>query len=134
MCSSHYGEPGPTPVLLASVLEELVSPFGTFVDLAWHGDRAVGFTTSLRVVPAGAGGAALYMKELYVTADARGSGAGRALVAALARRAVAMGATSLRWETGEAAARGFYARLGARDDGKTHYTVDAPYLAAFAAG
>ncbi|MEM7644109.1 MAG: GNAT family N-acetyltransferase [Pseudomonadota bacterium] len=131
-CLTHYAcDPAPEAVE-REVLAELAAPHGTFADIAWSGDRAVGLTCWLRVFPAGLG-FALYLKELFVTDAARGTGAGRALMAALAARAVATGAGQLRWETGEAQARAFYRRLGAVDDGRTHYTMAGAALRALAA-
>ena len=50
----------------------------------------------------------------------------------LAKRAVAEGYNSLRWESAEVEAIKFYDRLGARDTGKTSYTVDGADLPQFA--
>jgi len=131
-CQAHYDAPPAKPETKAAILEELVAPHGMTADIAWAGEVPVGFTCSMRVFPAG-DGFALYLKELFVTEAARGTGAGRALMRNLAQRAVAMNATSLRWESKEVEALKFYARLGAPDNGKTSYTVWAPDLPGFAA-
>ncbi len=59
----------------------------------------------------------LYLSDCVVTPVARGLGAGRALMAAAARAALDEGCAMLRWEVwdGNATARAFYARLGARE-------------------
>ncbi len=130
-CLAHYGcDPAPTDTE-QEVLNELAAPHGTFADIAWTNGQAVGFTCWLRVFPAGSG-FAFYIKELYVSETARGTGAGRALMAKLAARARTSGAEQLRWETGGTLARKFYAALGAKDDGKTHYTMEGPALLALA--
>lgn len=129
-CLAHYAcEPAPAEVE-AELLRELAAPDGTHADITWQDGRAEGFTFSVRV-PAGPG-FALYLKELFVTDAARGAGAGRALMQALAELAQYMGARRLQWETGDNAARAFYAGLGASPDGKTHYSVDAADLRSFA--
>ncbi|GIT91346.1 N-acetyltransferase [Jannaschia pagri] len=128
-CLAHYDEgPADRETVEALILRELAAPFGTFAHIAWAGDLPVGFTCWMRVFPAG-NGFALYLKELFVTEAARGTGAGRALMQQLARTALDQGCDTLRWETGETGARAFYGRLGAEDDGKTHYTLDGPALA-----
>jgi len=57
----------------------------------------------------------IYLEDLYVRPDARGSGAGRALLAALARLCVERGYERLDWWVLHwNPARGFYESLGAR--------------------
>ncbi|MEO0937608.1 MAG: GNAT family N-acetyltransferase [Pseudomonadota bacterium] len=131
-CVAHYGSPAQPASVEKVILQELLADHGLTADIAWNGTEAVGFTCSARVFPAG-DGFALYLKELYVTADARGTGAGRALMRNLAERAMALGYNSLRWESKEADALQFYARLGAPDNGKTSFTVGAEALKGFAA-
>ena len=129
-CLRHYGC-GPAPAEVErELLCELAAPWGTKAWLAWRGAEPMGFAFALRV-PAGPG-FALYLKELCVAAGARGAGAGRALMRALAERAVATSARRLQWETGEQDARVFYARLGARTSGKAHYVVEGAALRSFA--
>jgi GNAT superfamily N-acetyltransferase len=57
----------------------------------------------------------IWLEDLFVTPAARGAGAGRALLAALARLAVQQGYTRLDWEVLDwnTAAIGFYRHLGA---------------------
>lgn len=131
-CLAHYDCPPASVDVEQEVLAELEARHGVFADLAWADGMAVGFTCWLRIFPAGPS-FALYLKELFVIEAARGTGAGRALMARLAARALESGLEQLRWETGEAGARRFYGRLGAVDDGKTHYTMDGPALQALAA-
>ena len=130
-CRRHYGcEPIPDADE-REMLAELSAPHGMQADIAWDGAAAVGFACWQRVFPASAS-FAIYMKELFVTEAARGTGAGRALMAGLARRAMESGWDQVRWETKEPEAKRFYARLGARDDGKTHYTLAGEDLAELA--
>jgi len=61
---------------------------------------------------------ACYLEDLFVRADVRGSGAGRALIDALLERGRAAGWSRLYWHTREdnAVARRLYDRYVARDD------------------
>lgn len=61
------------------------------------------------------GAAGLYLEDLYVMPEARGGGAGRALLAALARIAVERGCPRFEWSVLDwnAPAIGFYRSLGA---------------------
>lgn len=75
---------------------------------------AVGFGTMALLLPAPALGAQAYLKDLWVEPAARGRGAGRALIAFLAREAVSRGAVRLDWtaETTNPAAIAAYAAMG----------------------
>ena len=62
----------------------------------------------------------LWLEDLYVAPEARGTGAGRAMMSALAKAAVDGGYEAIDWEVldwNDAAIR-FYARLDARADGR----------------
>lgn len=61
---------------------------------------------------------ALYIKELFVTPEARGRHVGEALMAGVAREAVARGCGRVRWQVADwnAAGKRFYERLGAQAD------------------
>lgn len=58
----------------------------------------------------------IYLEDLYVRPSARGTGAGRALIAELARRAIHAGCARLDWAVLDwnESAIGFYEALGAR--------------------
>ncbi|HEX5078024.1 MAG TPA: GNAT family N-acetyltransferase [Geminicoccaceae bacterium] len=60
----------------------------------------------------------LYLQDLYVVPDARRSGVGRALMAAVARACEADGGCYLFWNAHDAnhAGRAFYRRIGAREE------------------
>jgi GNAT superfamily N-acetyltransferase len=65
----------------------------------------------------------LHMDCLYLRADARGAGIGKALFDALAAHARANGCTELQWQTpawNDGAAR-FYRRIGAAETSKLRY-------------
>jgi GNAT superfamily N-acetyltransferase len=61
---------------------------------------------------------ALFIKELFVKAEARGRGIGEALMRAVSREAVARGCGRVRWQVADwnEAGKRFYERLGAKPD------------------
>jgi GNAT superfamily N-acetyltransferase len=83
--------------------------------VAEHGGRIVGYALFYPVLSSFRTRWRLWLEDLYVEPDARGTGAGRALMAALARIADARAWTSMDWEVLDwnAPALGFYERLGA---------------------
>jgi GNAT superfamily N-acetyltransferase len=92
---------GPAPKVFAHIAETDAEP--------------VGFSLWFYTFSTFAGRAGLYVEDLFVLPQARGLGAGRALLAELARRCVAEGLGRLDWAVLDwnAPAIGFYARLGA---------------------
>jgi len=73
----------------------------------------------------------IYLEDLYVRPDRRGSGAGRALLTALARTAVERGYARVEWSVLDwnASAIGFYDRIGAVPmDGWTTYRLTGAAL------
>jgi GNAT superfamily N-acetyltransferase len=81
--------------------------------------RAVGYAMCCRGYEAHIGKRRLWLSDLYVRADARKRGAGRALMAAVARLAVAQNCDALCWDLWRenAAGRAFYQSLGAVEAG-----------------
>jgi GNAT superfamily N-acetyltransferase len=79
----------------------------------------------------------IYLEDLFVRPEARGRGLGKALLAELARLAVARDCARLEWWVLDwnAPAIGFYRSLGARPmDEWTVMRVDGPALATLAGG
>ncbi|MDO7933019.1 GNAT family N-acetyltransferase [Xanthomonas euvesicatoria pv. eucalypti] len=79
----------------------------------------------------------LYLEDLFVRPEARGKGAGLALLRHLAQLAVQRGCGRFEWSVLDwnQPAIGFYKAVGARPmDGWTVYRLDGERLAAFAAG
>jgi GNAT superfamily N-acetyltransferase len=73
----------------------------------------------------------LYLEDLYVSPKARGTGLGKALLAALAQECVRQGYTRLQWWVlnWNTPAIGFYQSLGAVPmDGWTVYRINGPAL------
>ncbi len=130
-CLTHYGTGPSKPDIEAEILADLAAPRGLSGSLAWQGDRPLGFTTWARVYPA-MDGIAIYLKELYVSAEARGLGAGKALMRDLAQTAIDIGAVRLEWGSFQPDALKFYDAIGATRVEKVHYSVPAHALRSFA--
>lgn len=99
------------------------------------GGAAVGLALYYFIYSTWAGRPKLYVEDLYVDADLRGTGLGRRLMAALAREAVARGCVKLDLSVKtDNAARDFYARLGLTRSGTwLPYTVAGADLETLAA-
>ncbi len=79
----------------------------------------------------------LYLEDLFVDAEARGSGAGEALMRALAAEAVARDCAWMDWQvlTDNHGGQRFYARLGARAQPEWRlWRLEGPALAELAGG
>ncbi|MDX6504950.1 MAG: hypothetical protein QOE29_2075 [Gaiellaceae bacterium] len=103
-----------TPESLRADLSAEHPPFECL--LADEAGRAVGFALFFPTYSTWEGRPGLYLEDLFVREEARGSGVGRALLAALARLAVERGygrleLAALDWNT---PAIGLYERLGAK--------------------
>ncbi len=81
-----------------------------------HGRRPVGFALYFFTYSTFLGRPSLYLEDLFVLPDARGRGAGQALLRALARIARARGCGRMEWTVLDwnAPAIRFYKRIGAR--------------------
>jgi GNAT superfamily N-acetyltransferase len=86
-----------------------------FCDIAELDGAAVGFSVWFYNLSTFAGRHGIYLEDLYVRPSARGRGAGRALLAALARRCVDEGLARLEWTVLDwnTPAIAVYDRLGA---------------------
>jgi len=94
-----------------------------FCDIAENDGAPVGFALWFYNLSTFTGRHGIYLEDLYVRPEARGLGAGKALLAGLARRCVDEGLTRLEWAVlnWNAPAIGFYDSLGA--GAKTEWTV-----------
>jgi len=86
-----------------------------FCDIAETGAGPVGFALWFYSVSTFEGRLGIWLEDLYVRPEARGAGAGKALLANLARRCAAEGLARLEWSVLDwnAPAIGFYDSLGA---------------------
>lgn len=99
--------------------------------LAETGDAAAGFALFFTSFSTFLGRPGIYLEDLFVRPAHRGQGVGRALIAALARLAVARGCGRLEWSVLDwnTAAIGFYRALGAEAmDEWTTFRLAGPAL------
>jgi GNAT superfamily N-acetyltransferase len=107
-----------------------------FVHVAEHDGDVVGFALWYLTFSTWSGVHGIYLEDLYVRPDVRGSGHGRALLAELARICVRRGYSRVEWAVLDwnSPALGFYRSLGAgtRDEWVMH-RLAGPALRALAA-
>ena len=128
----HYRVPCPTRAVILADLAGL--PSGVEVLVA-ETDRLVGFATFSTVYPGPGLKSGLFLKDLFVSEAARGSGAGRALLQELARLAVARGISRVDWTADRNNARllAFYDDTGAvREEEKLFFRLKGKALQDFA--
>jgi len=104
-----------------------------FCDLAYEDGEPVGLATWYWVYATFAASRGIYLEDLYVRPDFRGAGYGKALLAHLAKEALARGAVRVEWSVlnWNKPSIEFYERLGAKPN--TEWTIyrlsDAPLKA-----
>lgn len=109
---AHYGVPCPSAGKIMRDLADL--PPGVTILIA-HADAVLGFAAVAVIYPGPGLERGLHLKELFVAEAARGTGAGRALMRAVARFAVTTGCKRVDWTADRSNTRlvGYYERLGA---------------------
>jgi len=126
----HYAMPVPDRAAIEGALG--AQPDGVEALVAFDEvGRAVGFASFAHIFPGLGVAPQLYMKELYVSRDARSGGVGEALLRALAREARARGCTRVDWTTQRDNVRGraFYDRVGAAVvEDKIYFRLDEAAL------
>lgn len=110
---AHYGVACPTEVEIRSGLAN--RPAGTELLVAEHNGALIGFAAFSAIYPGPGLRPGFFLKEIYVAEAARGLGAGRALLAELARLALARGLGRIDWTAARDDERllRFYESLGA---------------------
>jgi GNAT superfamily N-acetyltransferase len=95
----------------------LAEPPAVFAHVAEHDGQVAGFALWYLSFSTWTAGHGIYLEDLYVKPELRGSGLGRALLAELARICVARGYPRLEWAVLDwnTPSRGFYASLGAAE-------------------
>lgn len=132
---AHYGSPDRPGG--AEKMARLLTREGErlpFALLAERGCEVLGFATLSPILYGGAFQWLLFLKDLYVTEQARGLGIGRALLVAMARIAVAEDYCRIDWTTDAAneAAQRLYDRLGIPRHAKPFYRLSGEDLRKFA--
>jgi GNAT superfamily N-acetyltransferase len=128
------------PEVTATLADLRVSLFGpdpaVFAHVAEHEGEVVGFALWFLNYSTWTGRHGIYLEDLYVRPDLRGSGYGRQLLAELAALCLERGYARLEWWVLDwnEPARGFYDKLGAiRMDEWTVHRLAGAELAALAA-
>lgn len=101
-------------------------PGGTICLVAERDGRLVGFAILNPYFPGPNLTHGLFLKELYVSGEARSSGIGEQLIEAIRALARERGDTRVIWTTGEgnSGSQRFYDRLGMRREKKVYYVMD----------
>ncbi|UYN96348.1 MAG: GNAT family N-acetyltransferase [Enhydrobacter sp.] len=124
----HYGNEIPEGAGTAgAAFLTAASPGGTLCLVAERNDgRLVGFAILNPYFPAEKLTHGLFLKELYVAAEARSQGVGEKLIEAIQALAKERGDTNVVWTTGQdnAGSQRFYDRLGMRREEKVYYVMD----------
>lgn len=110
----HYRVPCPPRETILSDLAAL--PAGIEIWIAeGEGGAILGFASLCNLYPGPGLRTGLFLKEIYVAADGRGQGTGRALMRAIAQDASRRGLGRIDWtaDADDAALLRFYDRLGA---------------------
>ena len=128
----HYDVPCPPEATILRDLAKLPEGVGMLVA---ETDQIVGFGAFGAIYPGPHLKPGLFLKELFVAESARGLGAGRALMRALAAHAVERGYGRIDWTADRDDLRllGFYDGLGAvRQEAKLFYRLSGVELAGLA--
>ena len=101
-------------------------PGGTICLVAERDGQLVGFAILNPYFPGPNLTHGLFLKELYVSGEARSSGIGEQLIEAIRALARERGDTRVIWTTGEgnSGSQRFYDRLGMRREKKVYYVMD----------
>jgi len=132
MLAAESDMPDPdAPARAAADLSAPSGQVGPFCMLARDAGRPVGFAAFSGLVPVTGGRWGLFLQLLFVIPEARGRGASRALMAALARFTCDRGYLRLDWNAvpGNAPAIGLYASLGVPVLDRIYYRLQGDLLA-----
>ena len=101
-----------------------------FSDLAEAGGEIVGFSTWFYSWSSWTGRQGIYLEDLFVREEGRGTGAGRALMAELARRCRVEKLARIEWavQGDNSGGQAFYARLGAAPQEHAIWRLDGEAL------
>jgi GNAT superfamily N-acetyltransferase len=131
-----YGatEVEPLEIRMRQISEALFNdPPSAYALLAWDNNRLTGFASYSFLWPAVGLTRSLYLKELYVSAVARGQGIGKLLMQHLCTIAVKHGCSRVEWTTDRdnLDSQGFYSQLGVPvKESKLFYRIEGDDLRA----
>lgn len=131
----HYWGPAAPSAAVARHVKDTVLASTCEMAIAELDGDAVGLATFAALYPAPNLGGQIFVKDIFVMEPARGRGVGRAMIAYLARLAVARGCVRLDWtaETSNPAALAAYDGLGIkRVAEKVYYRIDGEDLQSWA--
>ncbi|MEM9343294.1 MAG: GNAT family N-acetyltransferase [Pseudomonadota bacterium] len=132
----YWGEDDNAVDMTAASADAMISGrSGCRAVLAFVADAPAGFATISVLHPALNEAGTLFMKDLFVSKAARGTGLGEVFMKYLARHAVDLGCQRFDWtaETDNERALEFYDRIGAaRVEQKVYYRFTGPELTSFA--
>jgi GNAT superfamily N-acetyltransferase len=135
--AAYEREPDAVETTAETLAAQLAAPQPPFAALLAEEDGVVlGFALHFATYSTWRGRAGVHLEDLFVVPEARGRGIGFALLAALARHAVGLGAARLEWSVLDwnRPAIDFYERLGAQPLSEwTTYRLDRDALARLAA-
>jgi len=123
----HYGNPVAAGAGRAGAAFLVAPPAGGPICLVAEDEgRLLGFAILNPYFPAPNLGHGLYLKELYVRAEARSAGVGEKLIEAIRQLAEERGCTRVLWTTNpdNAGSQRFYDRLGMQRVDKIYYVMD----------
>lgn len=105
-----------------------------FCDIAEQDGEILGIATWFYSWSSWTGRRGIYLEDLFVTDAARGTGAGRALMAGLARRCAAEGLPRIEWavQGDNDGGKAFYSRLGAEPQEHAIWRLSGAALAELA--
>lgn len=134
--ANYEREPDAVRTTAADLTDALFGPEpAVFAHVAEVDGEVQGFALWFRNFSTWEGVPGIYLEDLYVRPEARGSGLGKALLRTLAAHAVERGYARVEWAVlnWNAPAIAFYESLGARPQEEwTTYRLTGPALAAFA--
>ena len=130
-----HGHGDDVPTTQADIERAMFGPAPhAFSDLAEVGGEIVGVSTWFYSWSSWTGRQGIYLEDLFVREEGRGTGAGRALMAALARRCVDEDLARIEWavQGDNDGGKVFYRRLGAAPQEHAIWRLDGEAMARLA--
>ena len=131
----YWKDEAPTLDEWLRFLDSVVLPASKSCEIviAEEDSRPLGIATFAIVFPSHQLTGQIFLKELYIRAEARSRGLGRRIMAYIADQALRRGCPRVDWVAEDARAMAFYDGLGARTlDKRVYYRLDGDALSALA--